>query len=249
MIALATINADESREIAAALDKKFHQLKKLTQAVAGGFINAAVIHGRGGIGKTWTVEETLEALKEDSKIQVHTLTGHVSPLQLYTNLLEHSSANSIHLLDDVDSAITEIASLNILKAATDTKKERWIHWASTSSKVKETEFLFHGKLILITNHDLTATAHYRAFMDRVASMNMTLSQKETMVRIAQLASKSPKKELKMATAVVGWIEKNLSQFHGNNLSMRVFEKAMGFARFDDEWPSLAEAAILREQLQ
>lgn len=245
MISLGTIK--NQSEIAEALDVKFELLRRMIRNTVKGKMHGAVTHGRGGIGKTWTVEEVLEELRKD--IRVTKITGHVSPLELYNTLMENSTAKSVILLDDCDNAITDIKALNLLKAATDTKAERWIHWATTSAKVPTTEFRFFGKVIVITNHDLTATSHYRAFMDRVPSLNMTLTPEETLVRIAQIASKrapaGKSKKRKATESVIRWIEKNFGRFDGN-LSLRVFEKAMDMAEVDPEWETLAEVTILRE---
>lgn len=242
MIALGTIK--NQSEIARLVDLRFEQLRQLTRKVAAGKLNGLVAHGRGGIGKTWNVEEALESIEEE--ISLTKITGHISPLQLYNTLMENSSSKSVVLLDDADNALTEIKALNLLKAATDTKPERWVHWASTSAKVPTTEFQFKGRVIVITNHDLTATNHFKAFLDRVASVNMTLNPVETLVRISQVASLVPKKRKKEAESVVQWIEKHFGRFD-NNLSIRVFEKAMGLVDSEDpEWETLAEVAILKE---
>lgn len=240
-ITLGTIK--NQSEIARLVDLRFEQLRKLTRKVAAGKLNGLVAHGRGGIGKTWNVEKALEEIEDE--ISLTKITGHVSPLQLYNTLMENATSKSVVLLDDCDNAITEIKALNLLKAATDTKPERWVHWASTSAKVPTTEFRFQGQIIIVTNHDLTATSHYRAFLDRIASMNMTLTPEETLVRIAQVASQVPRKRRKDAEKVVHWIERNFGRFD-QSLSMRVFEKAMGLVEDDEEWETLAEVSILRE---
>ena len=45
------------------INKRFNYLRQLTSLVAKGSIPSAIITGAGGVGKTWTVQDTLQKLK------------------------------------------------------------------------------------------------------------------------------------------------------------------------------------------
>jgi len=45
------------------INKRFGYLRQLTTLVAKGSIPSAIITGEGGVGKTWTVQDSLQKMK------------------------------------------------------------------------------------------------------------------------------------------------------------------------------------------
>lgn len=82
-------------------------------------------------GKTQTIEDTLEEAGLSDGNGYFKITGSASPIGIYTAL--YKNRDGIVLFDDCDGAVESQDGRNIIKAATDTKKNRKIAWAKKSS--------------------------------------------------------------------------------------------------------------------
>lgn len=141
-------------------------LSHLIKMTIGGSSNALFIAGRGGVGKTHTVEEVLHELGLKDGAGYFKNTGTASPAGLYTLLFRYK--DGVILFDDSDDALKDQEARNILKAATDTKKVRKLVWNKRGSNVVDPDdersdeeildageipryFEFTGKVIFISN--------------------------------------------------------------------------------------------------
>lgn len=106
-------------------------LEGLTTGLIKGSFNALFVAGRGGTGKTQTVEDTLEEHGLTDGSGFFKITGSASPIGMYTAL--YKNRTGIILFDDCDGALETQDGRNIIKAATDTKKVRKIAWSKKSS--------------------------------------------------------------------------------------------------------------------
>lgn len=106
-------------------------LEGLTTGLIRGSFNALFVAGRGGTGKTQTVEDALEAAGLRDGGGYFKITGSASPIGIYAMLYKHR--NGIVLFDDCDGALESQDGRNIIKAATDTKKIRKIAWGKKTS--------------------------------------------------------------------------------------------------------------------
>lgn len=84
-------------------------------------------------GKTQTVEDTLAAAGLTDGNGYFKNTGTASPFGIYEMLYKHR--NSIILFDDSDGALSDQDGRNIIKAATDTKKQRKLAWSKKNAKL------------------------------------------------------------------------------------------------------------------
>lgn len=140
----------------------------LTAMIKKNLSNAILISGRGGIGKTHTVEGVLHKLGLSDGEGYFKITGSATAASIYRELFNHRK--DILLFDDCDSAFDSQEGRNLFKNATDTKKTRKVSWSKISDLffdpatidddtfdqyVKDGRFPkwfnFEGKIIFISN--------------------------------------------------------------------------------------------------
>lgn len=119
---------DEGR---VSYNDSLEHLEGLTQALIKGSFNALFVAGKGGTGKTQTVEDVLHASGLSDGKGYFKITGSASPIGIYTALYKYR--DDIILFDDCDGALESQDGRNIIKAATDTKHTRKIAWSKKSS--------------------------------------------------------------------------------------------------------------------
>lgn len=205
----AAVTADEDLdqdrtddEIAAELKETFEILAEMTDAVGNGIVKGLVVSGPAGVGKSHTVIKTLdENLGVPARLMsiepsYEVISGHISPIMLYTKLYQLSAANCVLVLDDCD-VLEDIEALNILKAALDTKKTRRIHWGSAGHVLEKervpTSFEFRGGVIFLTNTKLSSiksgklAPHCEAIVSRVHCLDLQINtMRERMIHIRNI---------------------------------------------------------------
>jgi hypothetical protein len=154
----------EQNEDRVKYEIQLRDLSDLTHLVATGASNALFVAGRGGIGKTHTVEEALSGMGLQDGQGYFKNTGTASPVGIY--ILLYENRNGIILFDDADGALADQDGRNLIKAATDTKKVRKLAWTKKSSTFVDPAdyneddpepgtypkyFDFKGRVIFISN--------------------------------------------------------------------------------------------------
>jgi hypothetical protein len=205
-----TISAEEPEltqatdyEISAELKETFEILYDISASVADGVIKGLVVSGPPGIGKSFTVEQAMEerigvqASLSGVRHPYEFISGYLSPISLYCMLYKLSNENSVLVLDDADSILFDDDSLNLLKAALDTKKTRRIHWG-TNSYILEKEgvpssFEFKGSVIFITNlkfddcKSSKIAPHLKALMSRAHYLDLRIDTlREKIIHITNI---------------------------------------------------------------
>jgi hypothetical protein len=149
-----------------AYKQQLTDLTGLVKLVVKGASNALFIAGRGGTGKTHTVEKVLADLGKKDGDGYFKNTGSASAIGIYKLLYRYR--NDIILFDDSDGALADQDSRNIFKAATDTKKNRKLVWNKDSKNMVHPDdmpeddedddsgmipkfFEFTGRIIFISN--------------------------------------------------------------------------------------------------
>ena len=147
-------------------EKQLADLENLIKMTISGAANALFIAGRGGIGKTFTVEKVLKDAGLSDGNGYFKNTGTASAAGIYSLLFKNQ--DGIILFDDSDDALKDQEARNIFKAATDTKKIRKLVWNKMGKNVVEPDeyedpqelidanlipryFNFTGKVIFISN--------------------------------------------------------------------------------------------------
>ena len=156
----------ESNKERLSYEDQLKDLKNLLKMTLTGAANALFISGRGGVGKTFTVEEILASMGKKDNVDYFKNTGTATAAGIYSLLFRFK--DKIVVFDDSDDALKDQEARNIIKAATDTKKVRKLVWNKMSKNLVEPDddmtdeeildqgllpryFEFTGKIIFISN--------------------------------------------------------------------------------------------------
>jgi hypothetical protein len=249
-------------EIIERLRVRFKVLEDMTTAVKQGLVRALVVTGPAGVGKSHGVEGIL-SLQEagDSKFRKFEIVkGKMSPLMLYSKLHEYREAGDVLVFDDCDDILQEDTSLNILKAALDSKDVRTINW-NTASKFLSTNdlptsFDYAGAVIFITNIKFEnnrgkLASHLEAIESRCHYLDLTIdSVREKMLRIHQVVSDGMLDKYMFDDAthkeIITFIEVNKN--HLRDLSLRMVCKIADLrCSFPETWKDIAQMTCMRHK--
>jgi hypothetical protein len=156
----------EDNRVRLSYEEQIKDLKNLLKMTLTGAANALFISGRGGVGKTHTVEEILSQMGKRDNIDYFKNTGSASAAGIYSLLFRFK--DKIVVFDDSDDALKDQEARNIIKAATDTKKVRKLVWNKASKNLVDPDedmtdeeildagllpryFEFTGKIVFISN--------------------------------------------------------------------------------------------------
>lgn len=258
----AQTRVETDNEIVERIRGRFDMLGDMTKAVKKGAVRAMIVSGPPGVGKSHGVEEVLdryallESLGGGKSHEV--IKGAMSPLGLYCKLYNMSAKGKVVVFDDCDSIFNDELSLNILKAALDTKDNRWIHWNTDSFKLRNEDvpdkFKFEASAIFITNLKFDKVRgkmqeHLQALESRCHYMDLTIdSDREKMLRISQVINDGMLDKFRIDDAVksdiVDFVDINKSRLR--ELSLRTVLKVAQLAvAFPDKWELLAENTVMR----
>jgi len=168
-------------------------LQGLVVALIKGSTNALFVAGKGGTGKTQTVERVLHENGLTDGKGYFKNSGSASASGVYTLLYHHR--NDIILFDDSDGALRDIDARNLIKAATDTKKVRKLVWNKKSSFIFNPDeedpaayeddlsmapqyFDFKGRIIFISNLPLNQLDPDGALRTRAFVINVNPTDDE-----------------------------------------------------------------------
>lgn len=248
---------EEQRD--ARIRDRFDTLKIITDATAKGLNRSLIISGPSGLGKSYEVEKVLKA--SDSKFIM--ITGNVQPTGLYKTLFEHRDPGQVVVFDDSDGIFWDPLSLNLLKAASDTKAVRTLYWLSERS-LKDTysdpipnSFEFRGSIIFITNYDFDKminkehklTVHFQALMSRAHYLDMAIKTRPDYVtRIKQVLREGLLDEFTDMDQVIllRYLQDNMANLR--ELSVRIVIKIGQLIKMDKtNWRKLADTMCLKQK--
>jgi len=253
---------ESDEEIIERIRTRFDMLKDMTKAVKKGDVRAMIVSGPPGVGKSHGVEEVLDRYKlmtslgAEKKYEV--IKGAMSPIGLYCKLYKMSAPGSVVVFDDCDSIFQDDLSLNILKAALDSKKQRYIHWNTDSFKLRNEgvpdKFKFEASAIFITNMKFDKVKgklreHLEALESRCHYMDLTIdTERDKMLRIKQVVRDGMLNEYKLEDEVKDEIIDfcDLNKKRLRELSLRTVLKVADLAvAFPQRWESYAENTVMR----
>lgn len=201
------IDEIESQRERLAYTKQLEDLENLIKMTISGASNALFVAGRGGIGKTHTVEKVLQASGLSDGNGYFKNTGTASAAGIYSLLFKYK--DDIVLFDDSDDALKDQESRNMIKAATDTKKLRKLVWNKMGKNVVDPDsydgsdddliddglipryFEFTGKIIFISNLKMDKLDPDGAIRTRAFIIEIDPTEQEIYDFMDQIVDKIP----------------------------------------------------------
>ena len=264
-----TTNREETdEETIERLRERFEMLEDMTKAAKKGTVRAMIVSGPPGVGKSHGVEKVLGkhdmiATLSEKAPRYEVVKGAMSAIGLYCKLFNYADKDNVLVFDDCDSIFSDELSLNILKAALDSKKTRRIHWNTDSFKLRNEgvpdSFEFKGSAIFITNikFDNVKSAkmrdHLTALESRCHYIDLTIdTDREKMLRIKQITNDGMLDDYKFDADTQPDIVEDIVDFCESNknrlreLSLRTVLKVADLAKaFPDKWEAMAENTVMR----
>ena len=257
-------NSETDEQIMDRIGKRFKILDDMTRAAKQGDIRAMIVSGPPGVGKSYGVEQQLEkdAVFEDiggGNRKHEVVKGAMSAIGLYAKLYKYSDPRNVVVFDDCDSVLLDDLSLNILKAALDTSKKRYISW-NTDSRLLRSEgipdrFEFKGSAIFITNikfenvRSKKLKDHLEALESRCHYVDLTIDgEREKMLRIKQIVRDGMLDGYNMPQErkddVIEFIDENKARLR--ELSLRTVLKIADLATsFPTDWRDYASTTVMK----
>lgn len=258
------VAAETDEEIIARLEERFNILDDMTKAVKSGDVRAMIVSGPPGVGKSFGVEKVLEKTDIFGKLagwkpKYEIVKGTMSSVGLYAKLYEYSDEKSVIVFDDCDTVLMEDLSLNILKAALDSSKKRYISW-NTDSRLLRSEgipdrFEFKGAAIFITNIKFDQVKskrlreHLNALESRCHYIDLQMdTTREKILRIKQIVAAGMLNDYEFTEdeveEIVSFIVDNKDKLR--ELSLRMVLKIADLRKsFPASWQSMAKTTCMR----
>lgn len=199
--------------------ERFGFMEQFTKMAVRGVIPSLVITGSGGLGKSYTVLNTLRdmGLVEDTigtEGDFVFVKGYTTPRNLYTTLYYENG--KVIVFDDCDSSFRDPIGANIFKAALDSTERRIISWGAESKDDDvPSRFEFTGKVIFISNLELSKFP--QAILSRSMLCDLTLSTEEKVERIEQIFNEDDSIEEEDKIEVLEFIKQNMYKFKDLNV--------------------------------
>ena len=261
--AQVTQREETDEETIERMRERFDMLEDMTRATKKGDVRAMIVSGPPGVGKSFGVEKVLgkhELIAQlgDRPAKYQVVKGAMSAIGLYCKLFNYADKDNVLVFDDCDSIFTDELSLNILKAALDSKKNRTIHWNTDSFKLRNEgvpdSFNFQGGAIFITNLKFDKARgkvreHLMALESRCHYIDLTIdTDREKMLRIQQIVKDGMLDEYKLEQEVVqdivDFVDINKNRLR--ELSLRTILKVADLAKaFPTKWEAMAENTVMK----
>ena len=262
--AVAQERVETDEETIGRLRERFDMLEDMTRATKKGDVRAMIVSGPPGVGKSHGVEKVLGkhdliATLSERAPRYEVVKGAMSAIGLYCKLYKMADKDNVIVFDDCDSIFSDELSLNILKAALDSKKKRMIHWNTDSFKLRNEgvpdAFEFKGSAIFITNikFDNVKSAkmrdHLTALESRCHYIDLAIdTDREKLLRIKQITNDGMLDEYALEEGVVQEILDfvDINKKRLRELSLRTVLKVADLAKaFPTKWEAMAENTVMK----
>ena len=253
-------------QIIKRLRERFDILNDMTQASVDGVVRGMVVTGPPGVGKSFGVEQVLNENRMFDKMagkrdRFQVIKGASSAIGLYKVLYENSDKGSVLVMDDCDTVLHDETSLNLLKAALDSSKHRFLSWNTDSALLRREgipdRFEFKGSVIFITNLKFEGTRgklkdHLDAIMSRCHYLDLTLdTMRDKFLRCKQLVKdgmlNSYKFEKGQETALMNYMDANKENLR--EVSLRMVTKIADLMKHQPKgWKRYVEVTCMKRKV-
>ena len=259
---------ETDEEAMSRIKERFEILTQMTEATQEGSVRAMIVSGPPGVGKSYGVEEQLNKSDIFNKMadvppKFEVVRGSMSAIGLYQKLYKFSNPGNILVLDDCDSVLFDDISLNILKAALDSSKKRYISW-NTESRVLANEgvpdrFEYKGSVIMITNikFDYVKSKklkdHLAAIMSRCHYLDLTMDTvRDRLLRCKQVMRDANVLgdygfSQEQGNEIVAFMDEHKKDL--NEISLRMVTKIADLRKMSDDWKKLARVTCMKRGSQ
>jgi len=175
----------EERRRLADLNKKLQVVRDRVAGVATGRHTGFFLAGRGGIGKSWTVERELQRREVAYKLW----NSHMTARCLFDRLEAYPEA--VHLIEDIEGLTSDRRASGILRSALwgtrrsrDGALERLVTWNARGSSCS---FIFAGGIIMTSNRRIADLPELEALKTRISCTHLHVTDEETIALMKSAA--------------------------------------------------------------
>lgn len=199
--AATPVVVETDEQIEAKLAERFEILETMTDAAITGDARAVIVSGPAGLGKSFTVEKSLNEWDPDAHNH-RIVKGYIKAPGLFKLLYAHRARGQVLVFDDADEVFLDDTAINLLKAACDSTDRRVISYITEGSLIDEEtaerlpkSFQFEGTVIFITNYDFDSmiergsklAPHLQALLSRAHYIDLAMKTKrDYLIRIRQV---------------------------------------------------------------
>jgi hypothetical protein len=256
---------ETKEEIHKRISKRFEMLGQFAEGTLTGAFRSLIVSGPPGLGKTYSIEAILKKY-DPNEVNTTQFKGKITPASMAKILWDHREEGQIVVFDDTDNIFYDDVSLNLLKAACDTSKQRKVSYVTEKPLVSDKDgtvvdkrFDFNGTVIFLTNYDFDSmiesghrlAPHFEALKSRSTYVTLGMkTRKDYMVRVEQIAEmglfngrgEGSKKD------VLAFMNANLRQL--DEISARMAVKIAGLRMaFPKDWQGMAAETCFRKDLE
>jgi hypothetical protein len=257
------VTQETDEEIEKRLEERFEVLQELTDAAIASDVNAMIVSGPAGLGKSFTVERALESWDPNGSSH-RIVKGYIRATSLYKLLYQHRARGQVLVFDDADDVFLDETALNLLKAALDSNDRRIISYMTEGSLIDDEtaerlpkSFQFEGTVIFVTNYDFDGmiargsklAPHLQALVSRAHYVDLAMKTKrDYMVRIKQVIRQGLLTNVGLSSTaqaeVLDFLESNQDRLR--ELSLRMALKVGAIRRrSESNWRKVARVTCCR----
>lgn len=238
------------------INERFGFVEQMVTMIADGTMPSAIITGEGGLGKSYTVLNTLDkaglknitdlaAFEEGTKINVskayRVIKGYSTAKGLYRTLFDSNGMTVV--FDDCDQVLKDDVAKNLLKGALDSFSKRYISWmADMRDDDLPRSFEFTGRVIFISNMPIDRIDQAIRTRCMVVDLTMTEAQKvQRMEVIAKSGDFLPEVQPKAKEDALVFLKNNIGRVP--NLSLRSLIQVAKIANRGGDWQGFAKYVL------
>ena len=222
-----------------SINQRFGFLGDLASMVVNNITPSLLVVGEGGLGKTHSVTQAIEAGGLEPFEYVF-FKGYSTARGLYNALYDNNG--KLIVFDDCDSVLEDKAAVNILKSALDSYEKRTISWMAKMNKSDEypQQFDFTGRVIFVSNKSKDKIDE--AVLTRSLTVDLTMTPDDKVARMASiLPNILPQYDIEIKQEALGFLS-SVKDEVSINMRMLIMVSKMRL-QFPDTWKDLASYMV------